>query len=77
MLLIPNDKIERGIIFEFKPLNEKRGETFEKAISNAKRQLVENKYDQELKAQGVTEIVSLIAIFKGKEVVLEIIRDDL
>ena len=73
VLLIPLDKSARGIIFEFKKLNEARGETFEKAFSLAKRQLIEQNYETELKAQGVEDIVSIIAIFKGKEVVLNTI----
>ena len=58
----------RGIIFEFKLLDEKHGETFEKAIERGKRQLIEKKYYQELQAQGIDDIVSLVAVFKGKEV---------
>ena len=72
VLLIPNDKKGRGIIFEFKKLDEARKETFEKAFSLARRQLAEQNYDQELKSQGVEDIVSIIAIFKGKEVQLDL-----
>ncbi|MCL2065728.1 MAG: ATP-binding protein, partial [Candidatus Cloacimonetes bacterium] len=71
VILIPNDPMkagERGIIFEFKTLNEARGETFEKSIEYGRRQLVEQKYAQELQALGIEEIVSIVAVFKGKEV---------
>ncbi|MCL2063057.1 MAG: ATP-binding protein [Candidatus Cloacimonetes bacterium] len=71
VILTPNDPLkagERGIIFEFKTLNEARGETFEKSIEYGRRQLVEQKYAQELQALGIEEIVSIVAVFKGKEV---------
>jgi hypothetical protein len=61
----------RGIIFEFKTVDTTQRETFESAMEYAKTQLIEKKYDQELKAQGVQEIVHIIAVFQGKEVRLE------
>ncbi|MCL2064420.1 MAG: ATP-binding protein [Candidatus Cloacimonetes bacterium] len=61
----------KGIIFEFKKLNEARGETFEKAFRNGKRQLLEKQYDIEMKGYGIEKITYIIAVFKGKEVMLE------
>ena len=61
----------KGIIFEFKKLNEAHGETFEKAFRNGKRQLLEKQYDLEMKGYGIEEITYIIAVFKGKEVMLE------
>jgi hypothetical protein len=61
----------RGIIFEFKTVDKAKRQTFESVIEKAKKQIIEKNYAQELKAQGVTEIVHIIAVFEGKEVRLE------
>jgi hypothetical protein len=61
----------RGIIFEFKTVDKAKRQTFESVIERAKKQIIEKNYAQELKAQGVTEIVHIIAVFEGKEVRLE------
>jgi len=68
IILIPNDISKRGIIFEFKNLD--IDEDIPRAIEYAKRQVDEKKYDQELKARGVCDIVHLVAVFKGKEVLV-------
>jgi len=69
IMLIPNDKSARGIIFEFKNLNsEYLEDNIEDAIESAKDQVNKKKYRQELMALGVENIVHLIAVFKGKEV---------
>jgi hypothetical protein len=61
----------QGIIFEFKTVDTKKRQTFESVMERAKKQIIEKKYTQELKSQGVTEIVNIIAVFEGKEVRLE------
>jgi hypothetical protein len=58
----------RGIIIEFKTIDKKKKETFEKAIEIAKKQMIEKNYTQELSAHHVKEIVQIIVIFAGKEV---------
>jgi hypothetical protein len=62
---------DRGIIFEFKTVDKKQKQTFESVIEKAKAQIIEKNYAQELLAQGVTEIVNIIAVFEGKEVRVE------
>jgi hypothetical protein len=61
----------RGIIFEFKTVDKAKRQTFESVIEKAKKQIIEKNYAQELKAQGITEIVHILAVFEGKEVRLE------
>jgi len=59
--------VNRGILFEFKSVNKKRKETFESAIEDAKIQISELKYTQELRSRGCKEIVNIIVAFAGKE----------
>jgi hypothetical protein len=62
----------RGIIIEFKTVNKKRGETFEKTIARAKKQMAEKHYVQDLKDEGVKNIVYIIAAFESKEVEMNV-----
>jgi len=66
----------RGIIFEFKAVNKKRKETFEQVIAEAKTQIIENKYYEELQGLGYKEIVNVIMAFAGKEVRVEVVRGE-
>jgi len=61
----------RGILFEFKRVNKKKKETFEQAIEDAKIQISELVYTQELRSRGCTEIVNIIVAFAGKEMRVE------
>jgi len=76
VMLIPKDhsKVSRGIIFEFKKVNKRKKETFEDKIEEAKEQIVENKYAEELRVMGVKEVVCIIMVFAGKEVRVEVVR---
>ena len=78
---IPNSELRtpnsRGVIFEFKTIDENerdifalmsKKDPFELAFDTARSQLAERQYDVEMRAEGVEEIVTLIAVFKGKEV---------
>ena len=68
VMVIPKDKSKKGIIIEFKKVDKFEGETFETALEAALKQIQEKKYDSELKALGVNDIVKLGIAFKGKEV---------
>jgi len=76
VMLIPKDrtKASRGIIIEFKKVNKRKKETFEEKIAEAIEQIDENKYAEELRSQGVTEIVNIIMAFAGKDVRVEIVH---
>jgi len=75
VMLVPKDrtKTSRGIIFEFKRVNKRKKETFEDKIEEAKKQIVENKYAEELRGLGVKEVVCIIMAFAGKEVRVEVV----
>jgi len=77
VMLIPKDrsKVSRGIIFEFKKVNKRKKETFEDKIEEAKEQIVEKKYAEELRGFGVREVVCIIMVFSGKEVRVEIVHN--
>jgi hypothetical protein len=77
VVMIPRAVDSRGIIFEFKTLDKSKNETVEKAITKAKKQIANNKYEQELRDEGVNEIAIIIAVFEGKEatIVAEIVPD--
>jgi hypothetical protein len=68
VMIIPKDKSKRGIIIEFKKVDKFEEETFETALKAALKQIEEKRYDSELKALGINNIVKLGIAFKGKEV---------
>jgi len=67
ILMIPADKKKKGVIIEFKKVNEKRGETLETACEAALRQIGGKNYIRELEALGVADFIELGIAFKGKE----------
>jgi len=70
VMLIPIDRsiVNRGIIFEFKRVNKKKKETFEDKIEEAKEQINEKKYSNELLSPDIKEIVHMVVVFAGKDV---------
>ncbi|MDM8537842.1 AAA family ATPase [Desulfobacterales bacterium HSG17] len=67
VLLIPKDRKEKGIILEFKKVNERKKESPEKALERAMKQIEEKKYAAELEAAGIKDIMKIAIAFKGKE----------
>jgi len=65
-------RIPRGIIFELKKVNKAKKETFTSVIEEAKDQITDNRYYQELQSQGVKDIVNIVLAFAGKEMKMEI-----
>jgi len=74
IILLPQDiaQTPRGIIFELKRVDKTKGETFEWAIEEGKEQIIDNKYDVELRMHGVKEIVNIVLAFAGKEMRVEV-----
>lgn len=68
VMVIPKDKSKKAIIIEFKKVDKFEGETFETALEAALKQIEDKKYDSEIKALGINDIVKLGIVFKGKEV---------
>lgn len=73
IMLEPKDKNGNSFIMEFKISENMEEKNLEKLIEEAKKQIEEKKYEQELKEKGFTNITKIIFAFKGKEFKLEII----
>ena len=71
IMLIPKELNHRGIIFEFKKLDQHDKENFAEAVKAAKKQITEKKYASELQALGVNNIINVVAVFDKKEVKVE------
>jgi len=74
VMIVPKDTcgFRRGIIFEFKRVNKDKKETFEDAIEEAKEQITERNYPQELLSRGCKEIVNIAVAFAGKDMKVEV-----
>ena len=68
VMIIPKDRYKKGIVLEFKKVDKYENETIETALQAALKQIEEKKYDAELRALGVNDIVKVGISFKGKEV---------
>ena len=73
IMLEPKDKTKNSFIMEFKIAEDMEEESLEKLIEEAKKQIEEKKYEQELKERGFDNITKMIFAFKGKEFKLEIL----
>jgi hypothetical protein len=65
----PKDKNKQGIIIEFKKIY--KDEDPETVLNEALKQINEKKYDVELKAANVNDILKLAVAFTGKAVYLK------
>ena len=72
IMLEPKDKKGNSFIMEFKVLEDKEEKTIEDTIENAKKQIKEKGYEQNLKERGFNNITKMVYAFKGKEVKMEI-----
>ncbi|MBW6410304.1 AAA family ATPase [Clostridium weizhouense] len=68
VMLIPKNSSKLGIIMEFKKIDDFMNKTMEKGIEEALNQIEENKYETELKERGISDILKLAIVFKGKKV---------
>ena len=71
IMLEPKDKNANSFIMEFKVLENKEEKTIEETVENAKKQIEEKGYEQNLKERGFTNITKMVFAFKGKEVKME------
>lgn len=69
VLLIPKDKTQLGLVLEFKTLRDKNVDLTEGA-NQALQQILERRYADTLRAQGITRILHLGLAFRGKEVAM-------
>ena len=72
IMLEPKDKDKNSFIMEFKVLESKEEKDIEETIENAKKQIEEKGYEQNLKERGFKNITKMVYAFKGKEVKIEI-----
>ena len=72
IMLEPKDKNGNSFIMEFKVLENKEEKTIEETIENAKKQIEEKGYEQNLKERGFKNITKMVYAFKGKEVKMEV-----
>lgn len=68
VMIIPKSTSKKGIIIEFKKINELSKETIEEALAKALKQIEDKKYQTELLDKGFNEIIKLAIVFKGKNV---------
>jgi hypothetical protein len=68
VMLIPKNINNNGIIIEFKSVRLSKNESLDELLDQALKQIVDKKYDTELKRKGVKNIIKWAIAFKGKEV---------
>ena len=73
IMLEPKDKNENSFVMEFKVYKEEKEKTIEDTIENAKKQIEERKYAEDLEERGYTKINKMVFAFKGKEVKMQVI----
>ncbi len=71
IMLEPKDKNANSFIMEFKVLEKDEEKTLEDTIENAKRQIEEKKYEENLRERGFTNITKMVFAFSGKQVKIE------
>ena len=72
IMLEPKDKNGNSFIMEFKVLEDKEEKTIKETIENAKKQIEEKGYEQNLRERGFKNITKMVYAFKGKEVKMEV-----
>ncbi len=66
-------KLFEGLKIMDKVLEDKEEKTIEETIENAKKQIEERKYEQNLQERGFTNITKMVFAFQGKNVKMEVI----
>ena len=72
IMLEPKDKNGNSFIMEFKVMEDMEEKTIEETIENAKKQIEEKGYEQNLRERGFKNITKMVYAFKGKEVKMEV-----
>ena len=73
IMLEPKDKNGNSFVMEFKVLEDEEEKTIEDTIENAKKQIEERRYVDDLEERGYTNITKMVFAFKGKEVKMKVI----
>ncbi len=72
IMLEPKDKSGNSFIMEFKVYKEDKEKTIEETIENAKKQIEEKGYENNLRERGFKNITKIVYAFYGKEVKMEV-----
>ena len=67
IMLEPKDKNGNSFVIEFKILDDLSEITIEQTIENAKKQIIDKKYEENLIERGFKNITKMVFAFKGKE----------
>lgn len=68
VMIIPKDTSKLGIIIEFKKIDYFLNYTIEEATNAALKQIEDKKYEAELLERGISNLIKLAIVFKGKEI---------
>ena len=72
IMLEPKDKNGNSFIMEFKVMENMEEKTIEDTVENAKKQIEEKGYEENLKERGFTNITKMVYAFNGKEFKMEV-----
>ena len=72
IMLEPKDKNGNSFIMEFKVLEDMEEKTLEDTIENAKKQIEEKGYEENLRERGFTHITKMVYAFHGKQVEMRV-----
>ena len=73
IMLEPKDKNGNSFIMEFKVYRKEKEKDINDTIENAKKQIEERKYEENLQEKGFTNITKMVFAFKGKEVKMQVV----
>ena len=73
IMLEPKDKNGNSFIMEFKVYREEKEKDINDTIENAKKQIEERKYEENLQKKGFTNITKMVFAFRGKEVKMQVV----
>ena len=73
-MLEPKDKNGNSFIIEFKVLENEEEKTIEDTIFNAKKQIEDKKYEENLIERSFKNVTKIVFAFKGKEVKMQIVQ---
>jgi len=75
IMLEPKDKNGNSFIMEFKVFRENKENTIDQTLENAKKQIEEKRYEENLLERGFKNITKMVFAFRGKEMKMQIIND--
>ena len=72
IMLEPKEKNGNSFIMEFKVMEDMEEKTLEDTIENAKKQIEEKGYEENLRERGFTHITKMVYAFHGKQVEMRV-----